>query len=508
MPGTQNLPPEAISALVDASAAINSAQGLDETLDAIARAAAAVMTAEGSSVIFLDETRNKQVFRAAVGERAAKLVGLEYDADAGISGKVVRTGEAVIVNDVSKEKTHYKEVDALASIETRSLIAAPLIHQGRKLGVVEVLNPLRRDRFDENDLELCRLFANLAAIATANAEHCDGLQRENCGLKQVLVAPVRMIGRSPPIEKVRELIRRVARSSSTVLLLGETGTGKELAARMIHAESPRSDRAFIPINCAALPETLLESELFGHEAGAFTGADTRKLGQFELAHRGTILLDEMAESSPNIQVKLLRVLENKEINRVGGSRPIACDVRVIAATNRELAEEVEKKQFRSDLYYRLNVFAITLPPLRDRREDVPLLTEHFLKTLAAEMKVPLPTISPEAMDALVRYRFPGNVRELQNILERACLLSVDLEEPDAAPACIRPEHLPVELTDPSAAPAGAPAGPITLAGQEKALIRRALEASGWNQTEAARTLGVSRDNLRYRIKKHGLTRPK
>jgi len=321
----------------------------------------------------------------------------------------------------------------------------------------------------------------------------------------VLGAPVEMIGRSLPVREVCELIRRVARSNSTVLLLGETGTGKELAARMVHAESLRADRAFIPINCAALPETLLESELFGHEAGAFTGADARKLGQFELAHQGTIFLDEMAESSPNIQVKLLRVLESKEITRVGGGMPVACDVRVIAATNRELAEEVEKKQFRSDLYYRLNVFAITLPPLRDRRGDVPLLTEHFLKTLAAEMKIPSPTISPEALAALAAYRFPGNVRELQNILERACLLSVDLDQPDAAPACIRPEHLPAELTDHAD---GSPAGPITLADHEKTLIRRALEASGWNQTQAARSLGVSRDNLRYRVKKHGLERPK
>lgn len=502
---TQDFPPEAVSALVDASAAINSAQGLDETLDAIARAAAAVMKAEGASVIFLDETRGKQVFRAAVGDRAAQLIGLEYDAGLGISGKVVETGQAVIVNDVSKEKAHYKEVDALAAIQTRSLIAAPLIHQERKLGVVEVLNPIQGERFTENDRELCQLFANLAAIATANAEHCDGLQRENRGLKQALHAPVRMIGESPPMHDVRDLIRRVARSASTVLLLGETGTGKELAARLVHAQSPRADRPFIPINCAALPESLLESELFGHEAGAFTGATARKLGQFELAHMGTILLDEMAEASPNIQVKLLRVLENKEITRVGGGLPIACDVRVIAATNRDLSEEMESKRFRNDLYYRLNVFAIKLPPLRDRHGDIPLLVAHFIKDLAAEMKVPPPEISPEAMAALTHYRYPGNVRELQNILERACLLCVDLEQPEAEPGCIRPEHLPAELIGRTE---DAPGGARTLADHEKAVIRRALEASGWNQTQAARALGITRDNLRYRMKKHALKRPK
>jgi len=505
MLATKDFPPEAVSALLDASAAINSAQGLDETLDAIARAAAAVMKAEASSVIFLDETRDKQVFRAAVGDRAAQLVGLEYEAGVGISGKVVQTGEAIIVNDVTKEKAHYKEVDALAAIQTRSLIAAPLIYQGRKLGVVEVLNPLRGERFGENDRKLCQLFANLAAIATANAERCDGLQRENRSLKQAFGAPGRMIGDSPQIRQVRELIRRVARSTSTVLLLGETGTGKELAARMVHAESPRADHAFVPINCAALPETLLESELFGHEAGAFTGAQARRLGQFELAHRGTILMDEIAEASPNIQVKLLRVLESKEITRLGGNQPVACDVRVIAATNRDLAKEMANKRFRSDLYYRLNVFAILLPPLRDRQQDVPLLAEHFIKDLAAEMKIPAPAISPQAMDALVGYRFPGNVRELQNILERASLLCMDLEAPQAKPGCIRPEHLPPELTGQAEPPP--PSGKLTLAEHEKAVIRSALQASGWNQTEAAKALGVSRDNLRYRMKKHGLKRP-
>jgi len=499
---SRRFPPEDLSTLVETSAAINSAQGINETLAAIARGAAAVMKAEGASVIMLDGVRGKQVFRAAVGERADRLIGFEYDEEAGISGQALRTGSAVIVNDVSKEKGHYKEIDELVASRTRCLIAVPLVHKGRKLGVIEVLNPLRGKLFTEDDAELCQVFANLAAISTANAELYDRLQRENRGLKRALGRPGRMIGDSPPMRNVMDLIRRVAPSAATVLLLGETGTGKELAARMIHDCSPRADHPFIAINCAAFPEALLESELFGHEAGAFTGAAAKKLGHFEVADGGTIFLDEIAETPLSVQVKLLRVLENKEIMRLGGTRPLACDVRIIAATNRELAEEIRQKRFREDLYYRLNVFPIQMPPLRERREDIPRLAEHFIKRLAAEMKTPVPSLSSEALEALKRYDFPGNVRELQNALERACLLCYAPSEDGQEPTHILCEHLPAEVRGGGELPAGA----STLAEVEKAMILKRLRESGWNQTQAAHALGISRDNLRYRIKKYGIVR--
>ena len=490
----------ALSALVDASAAINSARGLDETLSAITRAAAAVMNAEQASIIMLDRIRGKQVFKAAVGDMAKRLVGVEYDAGVGISGKVLASGQAVIVNDVSRDKAHYKEIDELTARTTRSLIAAPLIHKGGKLGVVEVLNPLGSPRFGETDLELCRIFANLAAIAAANAELHDRLERENRGLRQVLRGDGLMVGDSPPMRKVKDLIARVAPTTSTVLLLGETGTGKELAARMVHASSGRAERPFIPVNCAALPESLMESELFGHEAGAFTGAAAKKLGRFELASGGTIFLDEIAEAPPEIQVKLLRVLEDREIMPLGGVRVVATDVRVIAASNRDLAAEMKAGRFRDDLFYRLNVFPVTLPPLRERRGDIPILVEHFVRELAGELKMAPPAVAPEAMAALARHDFPGNVRELQNVLERACLLCLGPE----GPTRIGLEHLPGELVSPPAPPA---AGESALAQAERAAVLDALHASDWNQTRAAKALGISRDNLRYRIKKYGLSRP-
>jgi len=506
----QNLPPESLLALVDASAAINAAQGLDETLAAIARAAATVMKAQASSVIMLDAARGKQVFRAAAGERADLLVGIEYDQGLGISGKVIETGEPAIVNDVGHDRTHYKDIDARTSYHTRSVIAAPLIHRGRTYGVVEVLNPTDGGLFDERHARLCQVFANLAAIATANAGHRDRLQRENLGLRQAAATASEIVGTSPATQKVKDLIRSVAPSGATVLLLGETGTGKELAARMLHACSDRHDRPLMAVNCAALPETLMESELFGHEAGAFTGASKRKEGLFELAEEGTVFLDEIAEMAPAVQAKLLRVLEEKQVTRVGGTRPVRCDVRVIAATNRDLAAEMEAGRFRRDLFYRLNVFPIEMPPLRARREDIPLLVDHFLKQIAEELKAPVPAVDDEAMAALLRHDYPGNVRELRNVLERACLLGLARgREGTAGGARIGLEHLPPEFTAAAGAASGAaPAEESSLVAQERAMVLAALAQHGWNQTRAAEALHITRDNLRYRMRKYDIRRPK
>ena len=495
MSSTGNLTPQMLSALVDASAAINSAQGLDETLQAVAAAAAAVMRAEATSVIMLDKARGKQVFRAAVGDHAQRLIGMEYEAGLGLSGQAIAAGKAQIHNDVAREKAHYKDFDSQLAFQTRSLIAAPLIHRGEVLGVVEVINPVSVERFDESDRELAQIFANLAAIAAANAQSYERVVRENRGYKEGLRPSTPMLGESPAMGQVTDLIARVSPANATVLLLGESGVGKELAARTIHDRSPRRDRPFIAVNCAALPETLLESELFGHELGAFTGATGKRLGRFELADGGTLFLDEIGEIAPSIQVKLLRVLQEKEFVRVGGTRTIGCDVRVIAASNRELNAMRQSGRFRDDLFYRLNVFPITIPPLRQRREDIPLLVDHFLQWLSGELKTPPARITDAALQALARYDFPGNIRELQNILERACLLSdtgvIDLS------------HLPAEI---AVGPPSAPAG-SQLENMERALLLRALRENRWNQTRAAKSLGISRDNLRYRIKKYGIESP-
>ncbi|HHW44598.1 response regulator [Desulfofundulus thermobenzoicus] len=307
-----------------------------------------------------------------------------------------------------------------------------------------------------------------------------------------------LVGNSPAIREVVSLIERVAASNATVLITGESGTGKEVTAVSIHQNSPRREGPFVAINCAALPEQLLESELFGHEKGAFTGATSRKLGRFELADRGTIFLDEIAEMPLPMQAKLLRVLQEMSFERIGGTETIRVDVRVIAATNRDLARAIEKGQFREDLYYRLNVFQIHMPPLRERKEDIPLLAEHFLQQFRPTYMVN--KISPGAMELLSKYHWPGNIRELKNVIERAAIICQGEE--------ILPDHLPKELLTPAREGSDLvvrfPDQGISLEQLEKELIVKALEKSGGNQTRAAQLLGITRSALLYRAQKYGI----
>ncbi len=299
-----------------------------------------------------------------------------------------------------------------------------------------------------------------------------------------------LVGRSEAMRHVFELVEKVAPSDATVLILGETGTGKELVARAIHERSGRSKKAFVAINCAAITETLLESELFGYERGAFTGADRRKPGMFELADGGTLFLDEIAEMPPALQSKLLRVLQEKVVYHLGGTNPIPVDVRIIAATNKDLKKLVDEGKFREDLYYRLAVFPIKLPPLRERREDIPLLIENYFRKRGVVAKV-----SDEAMEMLMDYDYPGNVRELENILERALIL--------AGMKTITPEHLPdlevsrVEESVPEP-------GETTLEELEKKMLLAALEKAGGNKSKAARMLGITRRMIYTRLKKYGI----
>jgi two-component system response regulator AtoC len=314
--------------------------------------------------------------------------------------------------------------------------------------------------------------------------------------------PTSIVGESAAIAGVRALLQRIGASpASTVLLTGESGTGKDLAAKVIHYSSARAPRPFMNITCSALPETLLESELFGHERGAFTGADRLKRGLLESADGGTIFLDEIGEMVPLLQAKLLRFLEEKCFKRVGGSSDIKVDVRVIAATNRSLHEEVKKGRFREDLFYRLNVMAVPLPPLRERRDDVALLLKHYIGAFNTEFRKKIRGVTPEAMAALTRYPWPGNVRELRNAVERAMLLSDGTQ--------LSQEHFPM-LQAPDgqlSAEVPLPAAGINLEALERSLVVQALDRSGWNQTRAATLLGMNRDQIRYRIEKFGLEKP-
>ncbi len=328
------------------------------------------------------------------------------------------------------------------------------------------------------------------------------IQRENQELKAQLKGKFKVdfiISHSRPMEEALNIVGRAAASTATVLILGESGTGKELIARAIHYASARADHPLIKVNCAALPENLLESELFGHEKGAFTGAVSRRIGRFEQANAGSIFLDEIGDLTPAFQVKLLRVLQEKEFERIGSNQTLRIDVRVIAATHRNLEEAVAQGRFREDLYYRLNVVTIRLPPLRERKEDIPLLIEHFLKRHSEKNKRPIRAVSREARELLMRYDYPGNVRELENIIERAVVL--------CRAEVISSQDLPLHLQEGKSEVSLVyePKGrnlPDTLEEIERELIQKALEKSGGIQTQAAEDLGVSERVLRYKMKKY------
>lgn len=338
-------------------------------------------------------------------------------------------------------------------------------------------------------------------MAVAKALEMRRLRSENVHLRQELKEKYgfrNIIGASPKMQEVYNLVSQVAESDISVLILGETGTGKELIARAIHYNSPRRNSPFVILNCAAIPDELLESELFGHVKGAFTGAIRDKAGKFEAADTGTIFLDEIGELKGGLQAKLLRVLQDQEFDKVGGTKPIKVDTRIVSATNKDLEAEAREGQFREDLYYRLNVVSIKLPPLRERREDVPLLTNHFLKKHSPK-KTPK-KLAPETLDLLMKYDWPGNVRELENVIERAIVLGKDKEIlPGDLPQKIQnlEKHRKVVVLD-------VPDTGVALDEVEKELILTALKRTGGNQTRAARFLGISRSALLYRMEKHSL----
>ncbi len=331
------------------------------------------------------------------------------------------------------------------------------------------------------------------------------LRAENLTLKERLGDRFdfsRIIGRSGKMKILLDTLAMVAPSDATVLIMGESGTGKEVAANAIHHNSPRAGQPFIKVSCAALPETLLESELFGHEKGAFTGAVSRREGRFQLAHRGTIFLDEVGEMSPSIQTKLLRVLQEKEFEPLGSARTIKVDIRVIAATNKDLAKEVREGRFREDLYYRLNVVPITMPPLRERKEDIPPLADHFLAIFREKNRKPLKGISGKALDLLVRYDWPGNIRELENCIERAVIMT---KEEMITPIDFPPQ---IQMLSGEEEKGGfaIPYG-ISLEAMERQLIVKTLAETGGNRTRASEILGINRRTLQNKLREYGLNTP-
>lgn len=385
------------------------------------------------------------------------------------------------------------EVQDAEGAAPRSAMAAPLIAFDRALGFIYLESGSEGVRFDVGHLHMLAIIAAIAATVLENARHLQALDRENQRLRDEANVQHAMVGESGRMREVYQFISKVARSDSTILLLGESGTGKELVARAIHQNSPRSRQPFVAINCAAITETLLESELFGYEKGAFTGAAAQTRGKLEVAEGGTVFLDEIGELAPALQAKLLRVLQEHEFTRVGGTRPVRLDIRLVTATNRDLEQAAGQGLFRRDLYYRLNVVSKSLPPLREHKEDIPLLTSHFIQKSSAKVGRKVLGIATAAEGCLMNYDWPGNVRELENAIEHAMVLgSTDL---------LLPEDLPDSVLDAVPGEAGS-ASQFHAAVREakRQLIRAALAEANGNYTRAAKNLGLQRNYLHRLIR--------
>jgi Nif-specific regulatory protein len=475
-----------LNALLGISAAINGAQSIETLERQLLELIAAALPAQSGAILHAAE--DEQEFGAVYTWDRRHGVGSEVTVSRTIAQRVLREGLAILSNDAPASETI-----SLVSSGTRSLLAVPLTVMERRLGVLWLATSDPAARFDEAHLQLVTAAAAMAAVAIDNLRRVEWLEGENQRLHQEISLSHNMIGESARMKEVYQRIARVAPTNSTVLIRGESGTGKELAARAVHQNSPRANQPFIAINCAALTETLLESELFGHEKGAFTGAIAQKKGKLEIAQGGTLFLDEMGEMAPLLQAKLLRVLQEHEFERVGGTRTIKTDIRLIAATNRDLEAALRDGGFRQDLYYRLNVVTLQMPPLRERREDIPLLAAYFAAKYGEKCKRPLRGIAPEARTALAAYDWPGNVRELENAIERAVVLG--------AGELIRLEDLPEAVLE-TESPASAPSTHYHEAIREakKQLILNAFAQANGNYTEAAKLLGVHPNYLHRLIR--------
>jgi Nif-specific regulatory protein len=499
---------------------------LEKLLPLVTSKCREALDAEGVSVLLLDTEKDELYFPYVAEESseiAAKLVGLRFPADRGIAGAALQSGRSIRVDDAQSDFRFYSGVDRHTGATTRALLAVPLISAQGKIGVIQAVNLHGGGAFSDDDLAFLEALAASVAVAIENArlysrvkESEERLRTQVGALRRDLARRDRfteIVGTSAAMAEVFRLMESAAASPITVLIEGDTGTGKELVARGIHRASARGESPFLAINCAALPETLLESELFGHRRGAFTGAVQDHRGLFEAAAGGTVLLDEIGEMPPTMQVKLLRVLQEGEVVPLGDTRPRKIDVRVISATNRELAAEIAAHRFREDLYYRLAAFPIRIPPLRERREDIPLLADHFLAAAAERHRKWIRGIVPLALELVMRFDWPGNVRELSNEMERAVALTrndetvgVEQLSQKLRSGLATINNRPAAATADAIPDSNAPLEPIrqARAAFETRYISEALRRHGGNVSQTARALGISRVMLQKKMKAFGL----
>jgi Nif-specific regulatory protein len=488
---------EKLEVLFDIYARINSNYAdIQSLLTQIIESATELTGGEASSLMLVNPESNTLYFEIALGPKGPSVKQYSVNMGEGIAGWVAEKNTSLIVNDVQNDTRFFPVIAQKIGFPTTSILAVPMRVKDRMVGVIEIINKRGGKKFTEEDLQWLEIFSTQAAIAVQNARSFQKVRNELSVLQdkvQIDQGWHTFIGHSKVIKEKLEIARKAAETDSSVLLLGESGVGKELFAEQIHLASPRCAKPFVRVNCAAIPEALLESELFGHVRGAFTDAIVDRRGRFELADGGTLFLDEIADMPLPLQAKLLRVIQSKTFEKVGASESIQVNVRIIAATNHVLEKEVAAGKFRADLFYRLNVLPINIPPLRERREDIPLLAEFFLRKHSRETKKQLMGFTDDAMEQLLSYGWPGNVRELENAVERAVVFSRDER--------IRADALSLA--------AGGIVGEAAYSERtlhealnifKKHFITKALEANGWHQTRTAKALAIQRSYLSKLVK--------
>lgn len=496
-----------IELLQSAAAILADRQDLNEMIRAILKTLSEKLKLHRGTVTLLDESTELLAISFAHGlTKKAQELG-QYHIGEGITGKVVQSGRSVIIPDIRKDPRFLDRTGARSELGNRhvAFICVPIKSEGKTIGALSADKEVTHLWQPGNDVRFLKIISPIIAQAIRLNRRVEedkrSLKDENLRLKQDLQQRFQitnMIGNSNAMQEVYRMIERVTDSSATVLIRGESGTGKELVAHALHYNSSRAAKPFIKVNCNAFPETLLESELFGHEKGAFTGAVEKKIGRFEWAQGGTLFLDEIGDFPHNLQIKLLRVLQTKEFERLGGRQTIKANVRLVVATNKNLEEAIREQTFREDLYYRINVFPIYLPPLRERKDDIMLLADFFLEKFSQENNSTIKRISTPAIEMLTSYHWPGNVRELENCIERAVLLCNE--------GVIRSEHLPPSLRMADQKELQVPAGSFdeVIANKEKELLIDSLKKTGGHQKKSAMLLGLTERIFNYKIKRYDI----
>lgn len=496
----KDVPSGKIDALIEIGTLINSKYSdIDALLTYILESAMRLVSCESSSILFIDSSGDKLFFSVALGPKGVEAKKFIVDMKGSVAGWVAMHNEPVIINDVAHDPRHDTQVQDSTGYLSKNMIAVPMRIGDKCIGVIELLNKTDDVDFTAEDMFFLQMLADQSAVAYSNASAFVSSRNEISALQDQLLEKNgyhTLIAKSPEMLEKLDIVSRVADSDSSVLILGESGVGKELVAEQLHLQSSRAKGSFVRVNCAVLPEPLLESELFGHIRGAFTDAVSNRKGRFEIADGGTIFLDEIDDLPLSVQGKLLRVLQTHSFERVGSSETIFVNVRIIAATNRDLEKLVEEKKFRSDLYYRLNVIPLYIPPLRRRLEDIPELVSFFMKKFGREVNKSFIGISEEAMSALFSYSWPGNVRELENVIERACVIG--------NPPYITEENL---LLNNKTIPDNTyedKSLKSVLSLFKKHYIQKILAENEWNQTAAAKVLDIQRTYLSRIMKELGI----